>query len=162
MCSNPCSRLLLLLCTPLPAVALMAGQREGLSLWSLEDVGDNWRQADAAAIAPVVAIPTTAGTGSEVGRAGVILNEETHQKKIIFHPRMLPLVVISDPELTTGLPRGVTAVKRCMPARARARGHGWSAVVRTTGRARRTRVRDGASGTRAMQSASRRWHGVRP
>ena len=60
-------------------------------------------------IAPVVAVPTTAGTGSEVGRAGVILNEETHQKKIIFHPQMMPHVVILDPELTVGLPRAVTA-----------------------------------------------------
>jgi alcohol dehydrogenase class IV len=57
----------------------------------------------------VVAVPTTAGTGSEVGRAGVILNEETHQKKIIFHPQMMPRIVISDPELTVGLPRWVTA-----------------------------------------------------
>ncbi len=65
--------------------------------------------ADPAGIAPVVAVPTTAGTGSEVGRAGVILNEETHQKKIIFHPKMMPRIVISDPELTVGLPRAVTA-----------------------------------------------------
>ncbi|WP_355661730.1 iron-containing alcohol dehydrogenase [Halomonas salifodinae] len=91
------------------AVALMAGQREGLSLWSLEDVGDNWRQADAAAIAPVVAIPTTAGTGSEVGRASVITDEQAHVKRIIFHPGMVPATVILDPELTTGLPPSITA-----------------------------------------------------
>jgi alcohol dehydrogenase class IV len=88
-------------------VAFMAGQTR--PLWDFEDVGDWWTRADPAGIAPVVAVPTTAGTGSEVGRAGVILNEATHQKKIIFHPQMLPKVVISDPELTTGLPRGVTA-----------------------------------------------------
>ncbi|MDC8802926.1 iron-containing alcohol dehydrogenase [Halomonas pacifica] len=91
------------------AVALMAGQREGLSLWSLEDVGDNWRQADAAAIAPVVAIPTTAGTGSEVGRASVITDEQAHVKRIIFHPGMVPATVILDPELTIGLPPSITA-----------------------------------------------------
>jgi len=88
-------------------VAFMSGQTR--PLWDFEDVGDWWTRADAAGIAPVVAVPTTAGTGSEVGRAGVILNEATHQKKIIFHPQMMPRVVISDPELTVGLPRWVTA-----------------------------------------------------
>ena len=88
-------------------VAVMSGQTR--HLWDFEDIGDWWTRADPAGIAPVVAVPTTAGTGSEVGRAGVILNEETHQKKIIFHPLMMPRVVISDPELTVGLPRGVTA-----------------------------------------------------
>jgi alcohol dehydrogenase class IV len=88
-------------------VAFMSGQTR--PLWDFEDVGDWWTRADAAGIAPVVAVPTTAGTGSEVGRAGVILNEETHQKKIIFHPQMMPRIVISDPELTVGLPPGVTA-----------------------------------------------------
>ena len=88
-------------------VAFMSGQRR--PLWDFEDVGDWWTRADAAGIAPVVAVPTTAGTGSEVGRAGVILNEATHQKKIIFHPQMMPRVVVSDPELTIGLPRSVTA-----------------------------------------------------
>jgi hypothetical protein len=78
-------------------------------MWDFEDIGDWWTRADPAGIAPVVAIPTTAGTGSEVGRAGVILNEETHQKKIIFHPKMMPGIVISDPELTVGLPPAVTA-----------------------------------------------------
>jgi alcohol dehydrogenase class IV len=85
----------------------MSGQTR--PLWDFEDVGDWWTRANPAGIAPVVAVPTTAGTGSEVGRAGVILNEETHQKKIIFHPLMMPRIVISDPELTVGLPRGVTA-----------------------------------------------------
>jgi alcohol dehydrogenase class IV len=88
-------------------VAFISGQQR--PLWDFEDIGDWWTRADAAGIAPVVAVPTTAGTGSEVGRAGVILNEATHQKKIIFHPLMMPKVVISDPELTIGLPRWVTA-----------------------------------------------------
>ncbi|MEO8882784.1 MAG: iron-containing alcohol dehydrogenase [Devosia sp.] len=88
-------------------VAFMSGQTR--PLWDFEDVGDWWTRADLAGIAPVVAVPTTAGTGSEVGRAGVILNEETHQKKIIFHPQMMPRIVILDPELTIGLPPGVTA-----------------------------------------------------
>jgi alcohol dehydrogenase class IV len=88
-------------------VAFMSGQTR--PLWDFEDVGDWWTRADPAGIAPVIAVPTTAGTGSEVGRAGVILNEETHQKKIIFHPQMMPRIVISDPELTVGLPPNVTA-----------------------------------------------------
>jgi alcohol dehydrogenase class IV len=88
-------------------VAFMSGQTR--PLWDFEDIGDWWTRADPAGIAPVVAVPTTAGTGSEVGRAGVILNDETHQKKIIFHPQMMPRIVISDPELTVGLPRAVTA-----------------------------------------------------
>ena len=88
-------------------VAFMSGPTR--PLWDFEDIGDWWTRADAKGIAPVVAIATTAGTGSEVGRAGVILNEETHQKKIIFHPLMMPKIVISDPELTVGLPRAVTA-----------------------------------------------------
>jgi alcohol dehydrogenase class IV len=88
-------------------VAFMSGQNR--PLWDFEDVGDWWTRADPAGIAPVVAVPTTAGTGSEVGRAGVILNEETHQKKIIFHPKMMPRIVILDAELTVGLPRTVTA-----------------------------------------------------
>jgi alcohol dehydrogenase class IV len=89
------------------AVAFMSGQTR--PLWDFEDVGDWWTRADPAGIAPVVAVPTTAGTGSEVGRASVILNEETHQKKIIFHPQILPRIVILDAQLTVGLPRGVTA-----------------------------------------------------
>jgi alcohol dehydrogenase class IV len=88
-------------------IAFMSGQTR--PLWDFEDVSDWWTRADPAGIAPVVAVPTTAGTGSEVGRAGVVVNEETHQKKIIFHPQMLPRVVISDPELTVGLPPAITA-----------------------------------------------------
>ncbi len=89
------------------AIALMAGQER--PLWDFEDVGDYWRRADADAIAPVVAVPTTAGTGSEVGRASVITDEVTRTKKIIFHPRMLPGQVISDPALCVGLPPHITA-----------------------------------------------------
>lgn len=89
------------------AVALMVGQSR--PIWDFEDVGDNWKRADADAIAPCVAIPTTAGTGSEVGRASVITNEDSHRKMIIFHPRMLPVTVILDPEVTLGLPPGMTA-----------------------------------------------------
>jgi alcohol dehydrogenase class IV len=88
-------------------VAFMSGQTR--PLWDFEDIGDWWTRAIPEGIAPVVAVPTTAGTGSEVGRAAVILNEETHQKKIIFHPKMMPRIVISDAELSVGLPRAVTA-----------------------------------------------------
>ena len=88
-------------------IAFMSGQTR--PLWDFEDIGDWWTRADERGIAPVVAVPTTAGTGSEVGRAGVVTNEVTHQKRIIFHPKMMPGVVISDPELTVGLPSGVTA-----------------------------------------------------
>jgi len=88
-------------------IAFMSGQTR--PLWDFEDVGDWWRRADQHGIAPIVAVPTTAGTGSEVGRAGVVINEATHQKKIIFHPRMMPGVVISDPELTVSLPPKITA-----------------------------------------------------
>jgi alcohol dehydrogenase class IV len=88
-------------------IAFMSGQTR--PLWDFEDIGDWWRRADSHGIAPIVAVPTTAGTGSEVGRAGVVINEATHQKKIIFHPRMMPGVVISDPELTVGLPPKITA-----------------------------------------------------
>ena len=88
-------------------IAFMAGQTR--SVWEFEDRGDNWKAADPDGIAPIVAVPTTAGTGSEVGRAGVIVDETTHTKKIIFHPKMLPAIVISDPELTVGLPPHVTA-----------------------------------------------------
>jgi alcohol dehydrogenase class IV len=88
-------------------VAFMAGQSR--PVWDFEDVGDWWTRADAEAIAPIVAVPTTAGTGSEVGRAGVITDEATHTKKVIFHPRMMPKVVIADPELTVGMPPFITA-----------------------------------------------------
>ncbi|WP_342643525.1 iron-containing alcohol dehydrogenase [Rhodoligotrophos ferricapiens] len=89
------------------AVAFMQGQTR--PIWDFEDIGDWWTRANAGAIAPIVAIPTTAGTGSEVGRASVITNEATHEKKIIFHPKLLPAIVIADPELTIGLPAKLTA-----------------------------------------------------
>jgi alcohol dehydrogenase class IV len=88
-------------------IAFMAGQSR--AMWDFEDVGDWWTRADDAGIAPVVAVPTTAGTGSEVGRAGVITDERTHTKKVIFHPKMMPKVAICDPELTISLPPRVTA-----------------------------------------------------
>lgn len=88
-------------------VALMHGQT--VSLFDLEDVDDWWTRADASTIAPVVAVPTTAGTGSEVGRAGVVTHPVTHEKKIIFHPAIMPKVAILDPELTVGLPPALTA-----------------------------------------------------
>lgn len=83
--------------------------RQTRPLWDFEDIGDWWTRADADAIAPIVAVPTTAGTGSEVGRASVITNSETEEKKIIFHPKFLPSVVICDPELTVGMPDFITA-----------------------------------------------------
>lgn len=89
------------------AIALMAGQTR--PLWDFVDEGDNWTRVDEAGVAKCVAIPTTAGTGSEVGRASVITHEELHEKKIIFHPLMMPSVVINDPELTVGLPPKLTA-----------------------------------------------------
>ena len=89
------------------AIAFMSGQN--LPLWDFEDVGDNWTRANSAKIAPIIAVPTTAGTGSETGRASVILNEESGVKKIIFHPKFLPSIVILDPCLTVGLPSKITA-----------------------------------------------------
>ena len=88
-------------------IAFMAGQTR--SVWDFEDIGDYWTRANHNAIAPIIAVPTTAGTGSEVGRASVIVNSQTHVKKIIFHPRILPTIVISDPELTVGMPALITA-----------------------------------------------------
>ena len=89
------------------AIAFMSGQT--LSIWEFEDIGDNWKKANSDNIAPIIAVPTTAGTGSETGRASVILNEETGVKKIIFHPKFLPSIVILDPMLTVGLPPKITA-----------------------------------------------------
>ncbi len=89
------------------AVAFMVGQTR--PVWDFEDIGDWWTRASTEGIAPIVAVPTTAGTGSEVGRASVITNSETHLKKIIFHPKFLPGVVIADPELTVGMPKMITA-----------------------------------------------------
>jgi alcohol dehydrogenase class IV len=101
-------------------VAFMAGQTR--PVWDFEDVGDWYTRADASKIAPIVAVPTTAGTGSEVGRAAVLTNEKTHEKKIIFHPLLLPKVVIADPELSVGLPpfltsgTGFDALAHCLEA----------------------------------------------
>jgi alcohol dehydrogenase class IV len=101
-------------------IAFMSGQTR--SIWDFEDVDDWWTRADATAIAPIVAVPTTAGTGSEVGRAGVVTDEATHTKKVIFHPAMMPKIVICDPELTVGLPRivtvgtGMDALAHCLEA----------------------------------------------
>ncbi len=89
------------------AIAFMSGQKK--SIWDFEDVGDNWKKANAENIAPIIAIPTTAGTGSETGRASVILNEDNGIKKIIFHPKFLPSIVILDPILTLNLPSKITA-----------------------------------------------------
>jgi alcohol dehydrogenase class IV len=90
-------------------VAFMSGQSR--PVWDFEDVGDWWTRADVAGIAPVIAVPTTAGTGSEVGRAGVLTDTRAghHGKKIIFHPAMMPKAVICDPELTVGMPARITA-----------------------------------------------------
>jgi alcohol dehydrogenase class IV len=88
-------------------VAFMQGQTR--PVWDFEDIGDWWTRADPKGIAPIVAVPTTAGTGSEVGRAGVITNSAGHVKKVIFHPKMLPAIVICDPELTVGMPKFITA-----------------------------------------------------
>ena len=89
------------------AIAFMSGQ--SLPIWDFEDVGDNWKKANSTNIAPIIAVPTTAGTGSETGRASVILNEKTGVKNIIFHPKFLPSIVILDPLLTIKLPPKITA-----------------------------------------------------
>ncbi|AQA19226.1 alcohol dehydrogenase [Halioglobus japonicus] len=88
-------------------VAFMAGQQR--PVWDFEDVDDWWSRADPAGIAPIVAVPTTAGTGAEVGRAGVLSNSATSEKKIIFHPQILPSQVICDPQLTLSMPPAITA-----------------------------------------------------
>ncbi|MBN2359414.1 MAG: iron-containing alcohol dehydrogenase [Deltaproteobacteria bacterium] len=88
------------------AVALMIGQTR--PLWDFEDVGDNWTRVDLAGMRPCVAVPTTAGTGSEVGRVSVIVDERLHQKKLIFHPKLQPARVICDPALTVGMPPRLT------------------------------------------------------
>ncbi len=88
-------------------IAFQAGQSR--PVWDFEDIGDWWTRADADKIVPIVAVPTTAGTGSEVGRAGVITHEASHTKKVIFHPKMMPAIVIADPELTAGMPPFITA-----------------------------------------------------
>jgi alcohol dehydrogenase class IV len=101
-------------------IAFMAGQTR--PIWDFEDIGDWWTRADPKGILPIVAVPTTAGTGSEVGRAGVITDETTHTKKVIFHPLMMPKIVIADPELTVGMPGFITvgtgfdALAHCLEA----------------------------------------------
>jgi alcohol dehydrogenase class IV len=101
-------------------IAFQAGQTR--PVWDFEDIGDWWTRADAAAIRPIVAVPTTAGTGSEVGRASVLTNTAEHVKKVIFHPKILPSVVIADPELTSGMPpvitvgTGMDAFAHCLEA----------------------------------------------
>jgi alcohol dehydrogenase class IV len=101
-------------------VAFMAAQER--PVWDFEDVGDWWKRANTDGIAPIIAVPTTAGTGSEVGRAGVITRAETHEKKIIFHPLMMPRIAIEDPELAVGLPpfltmaTGMDALSHCFEA----------------------------------------------
>ena len=88
-------------------IAFMNGQSR--PLWDFEDIDDYWTRADSNKICPIIAVPTTAGTGSETGRAGVFTKEDTHEKKIIFHPKMLPEIVILDPDLTLALPPSLTA-----------------------------------------------------
>lgn len=101
-------------------IAFMA--RQTRPIWDFEDIGDWWTRANPDGIAPIIAVPTTAGTGSEVGRAGVITNEETRTKKVIFHPKMLPVTVIMDPQLTVGMPKfitvgtGMDALAHCLEA----------------------------------------------
>jgi alcohol dehydrogenase class IV len=89
------------------AIAFMSGQTR--PLWDFEDIGDNFLRADVAGIAPSIAVPTTAGTGSEVGRVSVVTDEETHTKRLIFHPRIMPVLVVADPALTVGVPPAMTA-----------------------------------------------------
>jgi alcohol dehydrogenase class IV len=88
-------------------IAFMSGQSR--PVWDFEDIGDWWTRADTSGIAPVIAVPTTAGTGSEVGRAGVLTDPVTQTKKVIFHPKMMPSIVIADPALTVALPPFITA-----------------------------------------------------
>ena len=89
------------------AIAFMSAQTK--PIWDFEDIGDNWTKANDEGIAPIIAVPTTAGTGSETGRASLITNEENQTKKIIFHPKFLPSIVILDPCLTVNLPAKITA-----------------------------------------------------
>ena len=88
-------------------VAFMVGQSR--PVWDFEDIGNYWQRAETDSIYPIIAVPTTAGTGSEVGRAGVITNSQTLEKKIIFHPKILPSITICDPELTISMPKDITA-----------------------------------------------------
>ncbi|MEM9735410.1 MAG: iron-containing alcohol dehydrogenase, partial [Pseudomonadota bacterium] len=118
-------------------VAFMAGQTR--PVWDFEDVGDWWTRADGDAIYPNVAVPTTAGTGSEVGRASVLTNSETHTKKVIFHPKVLPSQVIADPGLTVSMPRAITvgtgmdALAHCLEAYCSPHYHPMSAGIALEG-----------------------------
>lgn len=118
-------------------IAFMQGQSR--PIWDFEDIGSHWTRANADAIAPVIAVPTTAGTGSEVGRAGVVTKEDTREKKIIFHPRMLPAAVIADPQLTIGLPplltagAGMDALAHCLEAYCAPTFHPMSAGIALEG-----------------------------
>lgn len=135
-------------------IAFAAGQTR--PLWDFEDIGDWWTRANPDAIAPIIAVPTTAGTGSETGRAGVITNSATHTKKVIFHPLMMPKIVIADPALTTGLPpritagTGMDALSHCLEAYCAPGYHPMADGIAVEG-ARlvhenlRTAVRDGAN-----------------
>jgi len=89
------------------AIAFMSGQSR--PIWDFEDIGDYWKRANETKIVPIIAVPTTAGTGSETGRASAIINKQTGIKKIIFHPKMLPSIVILDPVLTVDLSPRLTA-----------------------------------------------------
>ena len=88
-------------------IAFMIGQKR--PIWDFEDIGNWWTRAETNKIMPIIAVPTTAGTGSDVGRASVIINSQTKEKKIIFHPKFLPKIVICDPELTVGMPLSITS-----------------------------------------------------
>ena len=118
-------------------VAFMHGQTR--SVFDFEDIGDWWTRADASKISPVIAVPTTAGTGSEVGRAAVVTNETTHEKKIIFHPKLLPVVTICDAELTVPLPAkltagtGMDALAHCLEAYCAPTYHPMSAGIAIAG-----------------------------
>jgi len=119
------------------SIAFMQGQNR--PIWDFEDVADWWTRASVDGIDPIIAIPTTAGTGSEVGRASVVIKEDTHEKKIIFHPKMLPVAVISDPELTLGLPptltagAGMDALAHCLEAYCAPTFHPMSAGIALEG-----------------------------
>ena len=132
-------------------VAFMRGQTR--PMWDFEDIGDWWTRADPKGIAPIVAVPTTAGTGSEVGRAGVITNLETHTKKVIFHPKMMPAQVICDPVLTVGLPplltagTGMDALAHCLEAYAARRTIRWRRGSRWRGSGSARSICRGRTGT---------------
>ena len=143
------------------AIAFMSGQDR--PVWDFEDVDDWWTRADPAGIDPIVAVPTTAGTGSEVGRASVLTNEATHEKKIIFHPRLLPGIVICDPALTVGLPpritagTGMDAFAHCLEAYCSPHFHPMSQGDRARGDAGRGRVpRARVPGTGPISKRARR------